>query len=159
MAGHSLMHENLVHAQCRDGLYAVKLDGLGIYITAGLDDEGKPYISINTEGMAPEHVYDEITGLRGTARPYTYEETAGGSAVVTGPMPGADHKLREVARHFGKDRASARTAAKQHADMLNDEWAKRCGMPILSVHLNDSELYDARDHNPALRVGTEASSS
>jgi hypothetical protein len=157
MAGHSLMHENLIHVQPnREGRYAVKLDGLGIFITASLDDDGKPYVSANTEGMAPEHVYDETTGLRGTARPYTYEETAGGSAVVIGPMPGADHKLREVARHFGKDRASARLAAKQHAEMLNDEWVKRCGIPILSVHLNGAELYDARDHNPALRGESKA---
>jgi hypothetical protein len=129
----------------------IRISMLGIYITAGQDDEGQPYVTVNTEGMEPDHTYDEATGLLGTARPYTYEEEAGDSAVVLGPLPDLDGKSRVVARHFGADRITARLAARHHAEMLNDEWPKRCGMPIISVHLNDSELYDARDHNPALR--------
>jgi hypothetical protein len=135
----------------RDGTYSLKLPTLGLFITAGVDDDGQPYVSVNTEDMPPEHVYDEATGLPGTARPYSYEEEAGGSAVVLGPLPDLDGAPRVVARHFGEQGWQARLAAKHHADLLNGEWAKRCGMPILSVHLNDAELYDARDHNPALR--------
>jgi hypothetical protein len=117
----------------------------GIYVSAGLDDDGQPYVSINTEDMVPQHRYDENTGLLGTERPYTYEQD-GASAVVKGP----DGQI--VARHFPQpDSSSSRLAARAHAEHLNDGWAKQCGMPAISIHLNDAELYDARDHNPKLR--------
>jgi hypothetical protein len=146
------MLDNLTHAQPNHGgLYAVKLEGLGIFITAGLDDEGQPYVSINTEDMAPEHTYDQDTGLLGTARPYEVgEERSDGSYSVTAPDPVVGHRV--IARHFPQPAAvHARLAAKQHADMLNDLWPTVCGMPVLSVHLGDVEMYDARNHNPALR--------
>lgn len=129
-----------------DGTYSLKLPTLGVLITAGLDDDGQPYVAVNTEGMAAEHTYDETTGLRGDARPYTYEEEAGGSAVVLAPWPDLDGAPMVIARHFGKDGTTARLAARQHADMLNDLWPTCCGMPIISVHLGDKELYDAREH-------------
>jgi hypothetical protein len=131
--------------------YAIKKEGLGIFITAGLDDEGQPYVSINTENMKPEHRYDETTGLLGTTRPYEVGEAGqGDSYEVIAPSPNGG---TPIAVHLPQPtRASARLAAKQHANMLNDLWPTVCGMPILSVHLNDgAELYDARDHNPALR--------
>lgn len=138
---------NLVHAQPdHGGYYAVKLDGLGLFITAGLDDEGQPYVSVNTEDMSAEHTYDERTGLRGDARPYAYEEEAGGSAVVLAPWLDLDGEPTVIARHFGKDGTTARLAARQHAEMLNDLWSTCCGMPMISVHLGDAELYDAREH-------------
>jgi hypothetical protein len=51
----------------RRGFYSVTINGLGLFITAGTDDEGQPYVSVNTEDMPPEYVYDEATGLPGTA--------------------------------------------------------------------------------------------
>jgi hypothetical protein len=132
-----------------NGLYAIKLEGLGIFVTAGMDDEGQPYVAINTEDMKPEHTYDEATGLRGTARPYEVEERRNGEYMVTVPRGGGGRM--DLARHFPQpEPVHARLAAKRHADMLNDLWPTVCGMPIISVHLNDAELYDARD-NPALR--------
>jgi hypothetical protein len=131
----------------RDGLHMVTLAGLGIYITAGLDGDGQPYVSINTEDMAPEHRYDETTGLLGTARPYTVGEAGQGDSyevIAPGGAPIAVHLPQPEPVH-------ARLAANQHAKMLNDLWPTVCGMPVLSVHLGDAELYDARDHNPALR--------
>lgn len=117
----------------------------GIVVTAGLDDEGQPFVSINTENMVPNHRYDEDTGLLGTERPYTYAQD-GESAVVKGPEG-------IVARHYPQPSdVKARLAAQAHAEHLNDRWAEdRCGMPAISIHLNDAEMYDARDHNPALR--------
>lgn len=135
------------------GQYTVELAGLGIEITAGKDGDGLPYIAISTENMAPQHTYDEATGLLGHTRPYKVIEAEDrtDNYLVTAP----DGNV--IARHFAQpDRFGARMAAKQHADMLNDQWSKRCGMPIISVDLNDASIYDARDHNPALRVGPDA---
>jgi hypothetical protein len=97
--------------------------------------------------MAPEHIYDETTGLLGTARPYEVGEAGQGDSYEVIAPGGA-----AIAVHLPQPTsASARLAAKQHADMLNDLWPTVCGMPVLSVHLGDVEMYDARDHNPALR--------
>lgn len=126
---------------------SIRIANLGIYITAGQDDQGQPYVSVNTEDMAPEHTYDEGTGLLGTARPYTVGAAGqGDSFEVIAPNGAA------VAVHLPQpDPYRARVAAQKHANMLNDEWPKQCGSPVISVHLNDAELYDARDHNPFLR--------
>lgn len=134
----------------RDGTYSLKLPTLGLFITAGTDDDGQPYVTINTENAPPEHRYDETTGLRGTRRPYQVtEEGSDGSYGVAAPDPVVGHRV--IAKHYPQpEPVHARLAAKKHADMLNDLWPTVCGMPIISVHLNDAEVYDARDHNPAL---------
>jgi hypothetical protein len=123
----------------------LRVDDLGIFVTAGLDDDGHPYVSINTEKMAAKHVYDETTGLRGTEAPYDVEQDGEDAVVVFKPTG------ETVARHYPAPKAPiARHAAQDHALMLNNAWPDVCGMPIISVHLNDVTLYDARDHNPAL---------
>lgn len=128
-----------------DGTYALKLPTLGLFITAGLDDNGQPYVSVNTEEMSAEHTYDEATGLPGTARPYEVEERRNGEYMVTVPRGGGGRM--DLARHYPQpDAMHARWAAKKHAEMLNDLWPTVCGMPIISVHLGDAELYDAADH-------------
>jgi hypothetical protein len=115
-----------------NGVHMVTLYGLGIYITAGKDDDGQPYVSINTEDMAPEHVYDHESDLLGTARPYEVgAERGDGSYSVMFPDPVVGHRV--IARHFPQpDPVHARLAAKDHADMLNNDWSKRCGMPVIS---------------------------
>lgn len=122
----------------------------GIYVNVGLDDDGRPFVTINTEDIYPEFSYDETTLLLGTAEPYTYRED-GEEAIV---IDGAD---AIVARHLPVPTSThARLAARAHAKMLNDQWAKSCGMPIITVHLNDAVIYDAEDHNSALRQATAA---
>lgn len=109
----------------------------GIYVNVGLDDDGRPFVTINTEDIKPEFSYDDATLLLGTAEPYTVRED-GEEAIV---IDAAD---AIISRHFPHpNRLSARMAARAYAKMLNGEWAKRCGMPIVTVHLNDAEIYNA----------------
>jgi hypothetical protein len=119
---------------------------LGLYVTAGLDDDGQPYVQVNTEGMPAQYRYDEKTGLMGFAEPYSYEQAEGST---TASVFGPDGSL--VSTHHGKDGTSARLEARDYVRYLNENWHKRCGMPIISIHLNDAEVYDARDHNSNLR--------
>lgn len=117
----------------------------GIKLVVDLNDDGQPVVMIDTEGMPASYVYDEATGLPGTAAPYTYEQD-GACAVVKGPTG------EVVARHFPHpDSVSARLAALQHCAVLNDRWPEECGMPDICVLLGDATLYDSDDHNPALR--------
>lgn len=132
------------------GIYSVKLLGLGIYVTAGLDGDGRPYVAVNTDYMRPEFVYDEHTGLRGTAEPFVVEPDGASYRVVNS---GSGER---VALHYPQpDSGSARRAAQRHANALNEAWSEQCGMPIISVHLGDAVLYDAADHLPSLREEEE----
>jgi hypothetical protein len=133
------------------GLHMVTIEGLGLYVTAGKDDDGQPYVSINTEEMAAEHTYDEHTGLRGTEAPYDVEQDGEDAVVVFKPTG------ETVARHYPAPAAPvARHAAQDHALMLNNAWPTCCGMPVLSVHLGGrGALRRARPQPDAARGGED----
>lgn len=124
--------------------HTVDVAAWGLRINVALNDDGQPTVLISTEDMRPEYVYDEETGLPGTAEPYTHSQDRD-EAFVEGP--GAIM----VSRHYGKTAVAARMAAREHCNMLNESWSTHCGMPDVQVLLNDATIYDSEDHNPALR--------
>lgn len=122
------------------------VEQIGVTIFVALNDDGQPTVAISTEDMPAQYVYDEATGLPGTAEPYTYEQDGAyaDEAQVKGPTGAV------VSQHYG-ERVAARLAAREYANMLNERWAETCGMPDIQVLLGDAVLYDSEDHNPALR--------
>jgi hypothetical protein len=132
----------------------INVRDLGLNIYVDLNDDGQPTIAINTEEMPAEYVYNERTGLPGTAEPYTYETESvasyeGAGQLSVGVVFGPSGEI--VARHYEDDGVSARLAAAAHCRMLNTDWHTRCGMPDVQVLMGDAILYDSEDHNPDLR--------
>ena len=122
---------------------------LGISISAGFEDPEygeRPYVTINTEDLPACFRYDEATGLRGDAEPFSAEDAGDEWRVVR-----SWEDKREVIATFPGDGVTPRLDAKAYAEARNADWHKSCGMPIIAVHLNDSEVYNAEDHNPDLR--------
>jgi hypothetical protein len=117
---------------------------LGISVTAAFKEPEageQPYVSIDTSDMPPAYTYDEQTGLRGDAQPYSVIDTGESWDVVRAVRDGVKHVAS-----FPPD-IEGRLAAAAYAKTRNADWHKEVGMPIIAVHLNDgAAIYDDEGH-------------
>lgn len=107
-----------------------------VTVSAGVDDDGQPYVTINTEGLEPQYTYDGGF-LRGTASPFQAQEE-GDYWTVRGPSPNVI-----VAEFAAVDTINTHQhRASFYAAQLNNEWPKECGTPVIQVMLNNVTIYN-----------------
>lgn len=113
----------------------VSYSQIGIQVNVDFNpdtDRGQPFVTVNTDNLAPEHRYDPESGLRGSDDRYF----ARGRDVVD-----RIHDNAVVATFYGP---RAGTEAGLHAEARNGTWTEGydVGTPAIAVHLNDAVLYD-----------------